>query len=388
MSTTVTGEKLDRIYDAYKNGKISRRRFLKYLAVAGASMGIMGSPLSRLAGDARAAGSIRFDGWGGVTSEAFRKYAFKPFTEKTGIEVIEGEFGDMNSYLTRVKASYPPGGEFNIAHLSAVFDYARYAELGFSSVLDESKIPNLQNVMASMVKPLRDITNGTLSAVPYDLGQTGIAYNTNKISKEKAEELGVALLWDKELKGKLGSWEGDFRTNMWYAALHTGQSPNNMTDLKAIWAALREQRDLMKKYWSSGAELMSLLANEEIYATVAWSGRVAALQQEGHPIGYLSPEGTYSWMEYLFVLKGTDLEVAQKLLNFMLEPDAAIAVSEGQNYPPSLDPTKVELTEKITKMPAFDPTGKLDGYVFADPAYWNANQLEWTEKWDRIKAGS
>jgi spermidine/putrescine transport system substrate-binding protein len=144
----------------------------------------------------------------------------------------------------------------------------------------------------------------------------------------------------------------------------------------------------MKKYWASGAELMSLLANEEIYATVAWSGRVAALQQEGHPIGYLSPTGTYSWMEYLFVLKGTDLEVAQQLLNFMLEPAAAIAVSEGQNYPPSLDPTKVKLTEKIMKMPAFDSTGKLEGYLFANPAYWNDNQVAWTEKWDRIKAGS
>jgi len=39
-------------------------------------------------------------------------------------------------------------------------------------------------------------------------------------------------------------------------------------------------------------------------------------------------------------------------------------------------------------MAAFDPTGKLEGYLFANPAYWNANQLEWTEKWDRIKAGS
>jgi len=170
--------------------------------------------------------------------------------------------------------------------------------------------------------------------------------------------------------------------------LHTGQSPNNITNLNAVWAALREQRGLMKKYWSSGAELMSLLANGEIYATVAWSGRVAALQQEGHPIGYLSPKGTYSWMEYLFVLKGTDLEIAQKLLDFMLEPAASIAVAEGQNYPPSLDPSKVALTDKIKKMPAFDPTGKLDGYLFANPAYWNSNQLEWTEKWDRIKAGS
>ena len=35
------------------------------------------------------------------------------------------------------------------------------------------------------------------------------------------------------------------------------------------------------------------------------------------------------------------MEIAQKLLNFMLEPAAAIAVAEGQNYPPSLDPSKV-----------------------------------------------
>jgi spermidine/putrescine transport system substrate-binding protein len=386
--TKITKKKLDRVYEAYKNGTISRRHFLKYLGLAGAAIGMAGLPFGNAVKDAWAAKSIRFDGWGGSVSDAFREYAFKPFTEATGIQVIDGEFGDMNSYLTRVKASYPPGGEFNIAHLSAVFDYARYADLGFASVLDESKIPNLKNVMASMIKPLRDITKGTLSAVPYDLGQTGIAYNSKHVSKEKAEKLGASLLWDKSLKGKLGSWGGDFRTNMWYAALHTGQSPNNMTDLEAVWAALREQRGLMKKYWSSGAELMSLLANGEIYATVAWSGRVAALQQEGHPIGYLSPKGTYSWMEYLFVLKGTDMEIAQQLLNFMLEPAAAIAVAEGQNYPPSLDPSKVELTEKIKKMPAFDPTGKLDGYLFADPAYWNANQLDWTEKWDRIKAGS
>ena len=385
--SNVTADRLDRMFEAYRNGRVSRRNFLKYLGIAGAGVGLAGGPFGFAVRDALAARSIRFDGWGGTVSEAFRKYAFKPFTEATGIEVVDGEFGDMNTYLTRVKASYPPGGEFNIAHLSAVFDYARYAELGFASVIDESRIPNLELVMPAMIKPLRDITNGTLSAVPYDLGQTGIAYNTKYISREKAEKLGASLLWDSSLRGKLGSWGGDFRTNMWYAALHTGQNPNNITDLDAVWDALREQRGMMKKYWGSGAELMSLLANEEIHATVAWSGRVAALQQEGHPIGYLSPDGTYSWMEYLFVLKGTDMDIAQKLLNFMLEPSCAIAVSEGQNYPPSLDPSKVELTDKIKKMPAFDPTGQLKGYLFADPAYWNSHQVEWAEKWDRIKAG-
>lgn len=374
-------------FKRYQKGEMSRRHFLKYLGMAGAALGLVGGPFGYAVRNAYAAKSIRFDGWGGVVSEAFRKYAFDPFTKATGIKVIDGEFGDADSYLTRVKASFPPGGEYNLAHLSGVFDYARYVGLKLDVVLDESKIPNLKNVMPAMMEPYRAITNGKLSAVPYDFGQTGIAYNTKHISKAKAEEMGAGLLWDKELKGKLGSWT-DWRTNIWYAALKTGQNPNDIKDMDAIWSELKAQRDMMKKYWGSGAELMSLLANEEIYATVAWSGRVAALQAQGHPIGFLSPHNCMSWQECIFVMKGTDLDVACQLLNYMLAPEAAIAVAVGQKYPSSLDPTKVPMPEDVKKLPAFDPTGKLEGFLFANPAYWNGHQVEWAEKWDRVLAGA
>ena len=379
-------KRLKEVQERYQAGQLSRRDFIKYISLAGAAAGLVGGPFLAARQAFAADKVIRFDGWGGSTSEAFRKYAFDPFTKATGVEVVDGEFGDMDSYLTRVKASFPPGGEFNLAHLSGVFDYARYVGLGYATVLDETKIPNLSLVMSAMTEPYRKITGGTLSAVPYDLGQTGIAYNTDKISKDKAEKLGASLLWDKDLNGKLGSW-GDWRTNIWYAALHTGQSPNNITDLDAVWDALRAQVPMIKKYWGSGAELMSLLANEEIYATVAWSGRVAHLQEQGHPIGFLAPDGCYSWQECIFVLKGSDLDVAAELLNFMLAPEASIEVAVGQQYPPSLDPTKVDMPEAVTKLPAFDPTGTLKGYLFADPGYWNPKQVEWAEKWDRIMAG-
>ena len=82
------------------------------------------------------------------------------------------------------------------------------------------------------------------------------------------------------------------------------------------------------------------------------------------------------------------MDLAHQLLNYMLDPKAAIAVAIGQKYPPSLDPTKVPMPEEVQKLPAFDPTGKLEGYLFADPAYWNGNQIEFAEKWDRIKAGA
>ncbi|MCG8568312.1 MAG: extracellular solute-binding protein [Desulfobacterales bacterium] len=380
-------KQLDDVHSAYQEKDISRRDFVKFVGLAGASLGIVGGPFGLVKSAFSGSQSITCHSWGGSTSEALREYAFTPFTKASQIKVVDAAFTGMDAFLTQVKASYPPGGEFNIAHLSAVYDYARYTDLGFGVALDESKIPNLKNVMPKMINTLKGISNGTLSAVPYDLGQTGIAYNTEKISKSEAEALGASLLFDKNLKGKLGTWGGDFRTNVWYAALHTGQNPNQIKDEKAVWAALKEQRKLMKKYWASGSELMSLLGNNEIYATTAWSGRVAALQKQGHPIGYLAPEGTYSWMEYMYVLKGTDLDVAQKLLNFMLEPEAAIAVAKGQNYPPSLDPTKIAMPKEIQELPAFDPTGKLNGYLFADPAYWNSKQLDWAEKWDRVMAG-
>ena len=95
-------DQLEQVLEDFHSGRMGRRDFLRWLGIAGISAGLVGSPLNRLA---MAANQIRFDGWGGVVSEAFRKYAFNPFTKATGIKVVDGEFGDMDTYLTRVKAS-------------------------------------------------------------------------------------------------------------------------------------------------------------------------------------------------------------------------------------------------------------------------------------------
>lgn len=364
---------------------MKRREFCKYVSLAMGSLGLS-TPMMTGCFSGKPEKNIRFDGWGGVVSEAFRKHAFEPFTAATGIEVIDGEFGDMDSYLTRVKASFPPGGEYNLAHISGLFDYSRYIELGLGVDLNVEMIPNLKNVMPSMLKSYRGLSEGKLSAVPFDFGQTGIAYNLEEISKEDIEKKGVEILWDESFNGKISNWS-DWRTNIWYAALYTQQNPNKIEDINLVWEALRAQQKMVRKYWNSGAELMSLLANREVFVTPAWSGRVAALQQEGHPIGYYTPQNCYSWQECIFVIKGTNLEYAYKLLDFLLDAKCAIAVAEAQNYPPCLDPRKVKLPETIQKLPAFDPTGKLENYLFADPEYWNARQLDWSEQWSRIKGG-
>jgi spermidine/putrescine transport system substrate-binding protein len=380
MKLTQT-KRLERLTERYLNGGMDRRTFLGLTAAAAASAGVM----TRWSGPALAAVTeVRFDGWGGVVQEAIDKYAFQPYAKKTGLKVVQGTFGDENEIITKIKTSNP--GDFQIVHSSGVEYYKKYVDGGWVSEINEANIPNMANVMTAMIEPFRKMTP-KLSAVPYDYGTTGIAYNTKVITEAEAKEKGVNLIIDKKYAGKIGGYQ-EMNTRVWYGALQSGQNPNDIKDIEAVWAKVREARDMTKKYWGSGAELMDLLSKEEIVVTDAWSGRIAALQQQGHPIGYLDPKGSYAWMEDMLILKGSPMAECEELVNFMLDPPTAIAVAEGQNYPPSLDPNKVKLTDKIAKLPAFDPTGTMTSLTFADPIYWAANTDAWTKQWDRISKGA
>lgn len=372
----------ERLRDRFQNGDIDRRKFLGLIGAAGVAYGVQ-TPFARYA-NAQTVSQVRFDGWGGTVSEAFRKHAFDPYTAKTGITVVDGTFPGGDEYLALVRASKE--GEYNIAHLSGVFDYARYHGFGLASALNLDNIPNMKLVMPALTNAFAAVTPDSLSAVPYDYGTTGLAYNRKYISDEEMKEKGAKILIDAAYKGKIGGWS-DWRTRIWYGALQTDQDPNNITDIEAVWNAVRAHRDLALKYWASGAELMSLLAEEEIYVTEGWSGRIYALQEQGHDIGYYDPPNGFGWQECLFVLKGSPMAACEELLNFMLDPATSIAVAEGQGYPPALDPTKVDLGSVIPKLPAFDPTGTLSGLTFANPGYWNGNEAEWSETFSRVQRG-
>lgn len=371
-------EKIKHLNDVHTG--LSRRKFIKSVSAAGLGLGLMNSPLMALA----AAKEVRFDGWGGSVSEALRKYAFDPYTKETGVKVIDGTFAGVDEFFTRVRTSKP--GTFNIFHSSGVFDYVRYIDAGLGANLDESKIPNLKNVLEPLIAPFRKLSDGGLSAIPYDYGTTGIAYNKDIISEEEIKEKGAKILIDEKYKGRLGGIS-DWRTQCWYGAITSGQDPNNIEDEDAMWDVLRKQRSLLLKYWSSGADLMELLSSGEIVATQGWSGRIATLQKEGLAIGYYEPKNTFAWQETMFVLKGSPMDETEELLNFMLDPEVAIAVSEAQGYPCSLNPTKVDLPESVTSLPAYDPTGKLKDLTFADPRYWNGVQPKWSKMFGRIERG-
>jgi len=253
----------ERLTERMGNGDIDRRSFMSLLGSAGIAAGLSGGIMITLATLARAAGTtLNFEVWGRVVSEALRKNAFDPYEAATGNTVIDATFGGENEVLTKIKAAGNTDGH-NILHSSGVSWYQRWVENGYGVALNEVNIPNLANVMTSIIFPFRTATPDSLSAVLYDFGTTGIAHNTKYVTEEEAKALGANLLLKPELKGKIGGWGGDWANLAWYGALQSDQDPNDIQDWDAVWDKAREHRDLELKYWSSGAELMDLLAKEK-----------------------------------------------------------------------------------------------------------------------------
>lgn len=374
--------KFEELKQRYVNGDLDRRTFLGMVGLAGIAAGVVVGPRRVMAqADTK---EIKLHAWGGVAQEAMRKTGIAAFEKATQIKVAEGTFGLEEEVLAKARAGRK--GDYNIINSAGISWYKRWMDAGFGVVLNENNIPNLKNVMPALLMPFRKITPNGLSAVPFSYGNTGIVYNKMHISPERALADREMMLLDPSLKGKL-SGHNDFQTRMWVAALQTKQDPNNIQDLDAVWAKIRENRALVKKYWSSGAESTELLASGEVYASDIWSGRAAELMQRDPNIGYVDFSQGYCWCSDLLVLKGSPLEVSEEFLNFILEVDVTIAVSEAQLYPPPLDPTKVELTDKIKALPNFDPTGTLERFAFSEPVYWTKYEKDWKPQYARIEKG-
>ena len=216
-----------------------------------------------------------------------------------------------------MKTSNP--GDYQIIHSSGVELLQALCRWRLGSEINEANIPNLKLVMTAMIEPFRKITP-KLSGAPYDYGTTGIAYNTKVISEARGQGEGRQSADRPQVQGQDRRLWRHGNPGLVRRACSPGQNPNDIKDIDAVWAKVRESRDLAKKYWGSGAELMDLLSKEEIVVTDAWSGRIAALQQQGHPIGYLDPPAAYAWMEDMLVLKGSPMAECEELINFMLDP--------------------------------------------------------------------
>ena len=196
------------------------------------------------------------------------------------------------------------------------------------------------------------------------------------------------MLWDPKYKGRIAVRDAAIY-RVFITALRLGQDPNKISDINKVYAALREQRPLVFKYWGATSEMQTLVANQEAWVGDFLGGRTSLLKKQGVPVEYVIPSsGARGFVDCVAIGKGSpNRYTAEVFLNHLLEPEVAVRLAELTQYPHCLNLTKAPKSAAVESLPDYDASGTLSRFIFTDYDYMEANRQAWEAEWTKIKLG-
>lgn len=367
--------------------KVSRRRLMKGAgAIAGFSALNFLVPRASWGQDALT-GELFVSFWSGFSGDVMREEVAEPFERETGVRVHVGSTSNAAELMTRIRIGAMQGGDEVIDVFLNEYPTAyTAAKEGWVEPLRLENIPSFAQVLRplnKMYSPVPWEPNDEVHGAPAQMVSRGIAYNEERIDRDLDS---LDELWNPEIGERIAI----FNNTSWMVgngAFKTGQDPNAIGDLNALWNALSEQRGVVGRYFNNLVEGQEVLRNDSAWIAPLNAGRMLDLRRQGVPLRYYKPrEGWMLNADVLQIGKGSrNRFAAEKFIEFFYRPDIVTRVSERNFFP--VASANVQPTEQILALPDYDPTGELKGVRFYDPPYWDANTSQWAEKVREIIAG-
>ncbi|MBX5168414.1 ABC transporter substrate-binding protein [Rhizobium sp. NZLR1b] len=309
------------------------------------------------------ADNMVFSSWGGTTQDAQKAAWASPFTEKTGITVVQDGPTDYGKLKAMVEA-----GEVTWDVVDVEGDYAAQAgktgqleKLDFS-VIDKSKLDP------------RFVTDYSVGSFYYSFV---IGCNVDAV---KACPKTWADLFDTaKFPGKRTFYKWSAPGVIEAALLADGVPADKLYPLDLDRAF--KKLDTIKSdiiWWSGGAQSQQLLASAEAPFGSVWNGRMTALAATGIKVE-TSWEQNITAADALVVPKGSpNVEAAMKFIALATsaEPQAALAKATGY-APINLDSAKLMDPETAKTLPDQQTASQVN----ADMSYWADNRDAIGEKW-------
>ena len=168
-------------------------------------------------------------------------------------------------------------------------------------------------------------------AVIYNVGTTILIYNKNFV---KEEPTSWEVLWDEQYKGKVLMFNNP-RDSFAIAQFMLGQSIN--TTEKAEWDAaadlLMEQRKTVKPEYVMDEVFIKMESGEYAFATY-YAGDYELMVENNPGLGFVFPkEGVNTFYDAMCIPSAAqNKKGAEAFINFMLEPEIALANAEYIYY--------------------------------------------------------
>jgi putative spermidine/putrescine transport system substrate-binding protein len=338
-------------------------------------------------GFAAPAAEITVLGWGGAYTQSQIEAYHKPFTAKTGINVISA---DADNPATPIKAMVEAG---NVTVDAASVDYAdalRLCDEGLLEPIDAATLPPAPDGTPAIDDFLPGAVTDCL--VSTDVYSTVYAYDTTKYAENPPTT--VADFFDlQKFPGKRGIRKGAKGT-LEMALLADGVAPADIYPLLSTPEGLDRafaKLDTIKAetvWWEAGAQPPQLLADGEVAMTVAWNGRIFnAAVAEGKPFKIVWDGQVYELEGFVIPKGAPNKDAALEFIKFATGTEPLARAAEWISYGPprkSSAPLVGLYQDGKTEMAPNLPTSpeNMTNALASDYGFWVDRDTELNERFN------
>ena len=251
--------------------------------------------------------------------------------------------------------------------------------------IDWSLIPNSEYLMPEVTD--RSYDPGNVYSVPYFWGTVGILYDTSVVD-EKDLKAGWEILRDDAYAGNVYMYDSE-RDAFMVALKALGYSMNTIDEqqIQEAFDWLTAQRDTMAPIYAGDDVIDNMVSGNKALAVV-YSGDAAYIMSENPDMAYFTPEeGTNIWYDAMVMTKDcANTRLAHEFMNFMLDPENALANTEFVGYTSTVSPAFEEMRSGTYKgIDAYVPdVDNSNNEIFA---YQEAKVKKiYAELWTKVKA--
>ena len=260
------------------------------------------------------------------------------FEEETGIEVNIRLVDDQGKQFNLLAAEMPePSADIVTV---AGHRFLQFIDSGLIAPLDTGRLENWDAINPVFSESDWATINGEKWGVPILSGAEVLAYNTEVVSPEEAESWSI-LFDDKYANQTAYILQDMMSVTMLYQG-HDGNMVEYMDEPERAAEIVTEARDFLidnkdkvRKYYDSGAEIQQMFVNQDVVLAHAWNGPIANLIAEGFPVAMTIPaEGSYGFVYTLNVVENaTNADAAYRFLDHLLEsPETGAKMTRGSGF--------------------------------------------------------
>ena len=309
--------------------------------------------------------TIRITSWGGATQDAERNAYWKPYTESTGIKVIEdtwnGEFGKIRAM---VEAK-------NVTWDLVVADYAHAitgCDEGVLEPIDKQDLGNLDDFLPGSLHEC---------GVPELVFSVIFGYNADKIptSWGGSRPSTVKDIFDTQKWPGKRALRKDPKWVLEPALMADGVLPEKVYEVLASPEGINRalaKLDTIKQdviWWESGAQPPQLLADGEVAIAQMYSSRLYDARTNEKQNFVAIWDGQIVSPNSLIIPKGGNKEAAMKFIKYLVAPEVMARISNFTSYGPARQ-TAVAFVSESMKANLPTAPDHLVGSLLSGEQWW------------------